>query len=196
MTPLYRSAEAELRKTLSPNRFRHCLAVARFAAELAKRHGWDPEKARMAGLTHDCAKEWTPQRLAAHVRRRKLSVPGFSFILKTSPNLLHAYVSADVAREKGWLRTAEQVRAVAAHTLGSVSMGVAESVLFVADLASPDRRFREAPAVRRIARQDLRAGLRAALAVKLHYQLLKGKQIHPMPVQVWNWLHAGKPRGR
>jgi predicted HD superfamily hydrolase involved in NAD metabolism len=187
VTADFAAVAAVLEKELSPNRFRHSLAVARFAADLARRHGWDAARARMAGLVHDCAKEWSPAKLKAHVKRRRLIVPGLAFILKTSPGLLHAYVGADVAREKGWI-SGEQVRAVAGHTLGAEKMGAPEMILFVADLASPDRAFRDAARIRRIARKDLRAALREALAVKLGHQLRKSQKIHPTPVRVWNAL--------
>jgi len=177
-----------LEKELSKNRFRHSLAVARLAGELAKIHGWNVDDARMAGLVHDCAKEWKPRQLIFYARRRRLRVPGLQFILPDSPNLLHAYVSADVAKENGWIRTAAQVRAVASHTLGRLPMEKPETILFVADLAAYDRRFKDARRIRRLAREDLRAGLREALAVKIKDQLRRGKRIHPMPVAAWNSL--------
>lgn len=164
------------------------MAVARLARELALIHGWNKDDARIAGLVHDCAKEWPPKKLLKHVRRRRLAVPDIPFILKNGPNLLHAYVSADVARQKGWIRTKAQVNAVAAHTLGQLPMGKPESILFIADLAAYDRRFPEARQVRKIARENLHAGLREAFRVKFHYQLLKSKKIHPTPLAVWNSL--------
>lgn len=181
-----------MKAELSPARYRHSLAVARLAGELARAHGWKKDDARLAGLVHDCAKEWTPQRLIAYARRWKLKIPHHPFIVQTSANLLHAYVGADVAFRAGWIRTPAQRRAVSAHTLGSLPMGVPESILFIADLAAYDRRFPEAARVRQTARRNLRAGLREALAVKFYYQLLKGKKIHPMPVAVWNSLSEKK----
>jgi putative nucleotidyltransferase with HDIG domain len=94
---------AALSRELSPRRQRHSLAVARLAGELAALHGEDREEARLCGLVHDCAKEWKPEELMKRVTRRRLAVPNLSFIRETSPGLLHAYVSADVARERGWL---------------------------------------------------------------------------------------------
>lgn len=182
---------AALEMTLSPHRFRHSLAVAKLSAELARVHGWDVEKARMAGLVHDCAKEWKPKALISHVRRKKLKVPELDLIVKTSPGLLHAYVSADVARRNGWIRDAAQIRAVAAHTLGADRMDVPEMIVFVADLAAYDRTFSEAASVRRTARRDLRAGYREALAVKLDRNVRKSKPIHPQAIRAWNNLLMG-----
>ena len=177
-----------LRKELSGNRYRHSLAVARLAGELADIHGGNVSEARLCGLVHDCAKEWSPKKLIAHVNKRKLRVPALGVILATAPNLLHAYVSADVARSRKWISSRAAVLAVSAHTLGRVPMTMLDSIVFIADLASYDRRFPGVRRVRQVARADLRAGLRAALAVKLGHQLRKQKRFHPMPIAVWNGL--------
>ncbi|OVE76335.1 hypothetical protein BVX98_06255, partial [bacterium F11] len=59
----------EIKKILSPARYRHSLSVSQFAARLAKRHGWDPRAAFQAGLVHDCAKEWPRAKLIRYVQK-------------------------------------------------------------------------------------------------------------------------------
>ncbi|HID55757.1 TPA: HD domain-containing protein, partial [Candidatus Poribacteria bacterium] len=49
-----------LKGMLDEERFTHSLAVAELAAKLAERHGYDPAKAELAGLVHDCAKCMSP----------------------------------------------------------------------------------------------------------------------------------------
>ena len=46
----------DLKKLLSEKRFEHTMGVEYTSACLALRYGADMEKARMAGLLHDCAK--------------------------------------------------------------------------------------------------------------------------------------------
>ena len=46
----------DLKNLLSEKRFEHTLGVEYTSACLAMRYGADMEKARMAGLLHDCAK--------------------------------------------------------------------------------------------------------------------------------------------
>ncbi len=177
-----------LEKDLSRNRYRHCLGVAKLAGELAKIHGWNIEDARMAGLVHDAVKEWKPRKLYNYVRRHRLPIPNLRLIYPRFPNLLHAYVGADVARRQGWIRTPAQIRAVSAHTLGRVPMGIPESILFVADLAAYGRPYPEARRIRKVARRDLRAALVASLIVKFQDQFDRQRPLHPMPVAVWNSL--------
>ncbi|MDU3422132.1 bis(5'-nucleosyl)-tetraphosphatase (symmetrical) YqeK, partial [Streptococcus sp.] len=58
------SREALLEKVqavMSPKRFNHVLGVERAAIHLAEKNGYDTEKAGLAGLLHDYAKELPDQ---------------------------------------------------------------------------------------------------------------------------------------
>ena len=190
---LYRTLAADLKKTQSPARYRHSLAVARLAGELAAHHrGWPPDRARLAGLLHDWAKEWSPKQLFAYARRHKLAVPGLDFIRKVNPNILHGYVGAHAVKENGWIRDAASLRAIASHTLGDLVMGPPEKILYIADLASYDRVFKEAPAIRKLAFEDLQLGYAASMALKMEYQLRKRKPLHPFVTLVWNRTIASR----
>ena len=46
----------KLKSTQKERRFRHTLSVAAEAERLAEKYGVDKNKARLAGLLHDCAK--------------------------------------------------------------------------------------------------------------------------------------------
>ncbi|MCB4756566.1 MAG: bis(5'-nucleosyl)-tetraphosphatase (symmetrical) YqeK [Elusimicrobia bacterium] len=174
-----------LKSNLSRERVRHSLAVAKVAQGLAKKYGWNPELAYQAGLLHDWAKEWSDKRLINHVRRFRLRVPDFSFILKVSPALLHSYVSADVIKRKGWVRDPSALKAIASHTLGHPRMSVADRILYVADLIAFDRTFKEVKIVRRLAERSLHRAFVAALVIKLSCTVRKGKPLHPLSLTVW-----------
>ena len=47
----------QLKPTLSEHRFEHCLRVSNYATLIAKYLDFDIEKAKIAGLLHDCGKE-------------------------------------------------------------------------------------------------------------------------------------------
>ena len=53
----------KLSRNLSERRYEHTLGVAYTAACLAMRFGADPLKAEIAGLLHDCAKEFSEKEL-------------------------------------------------------------------------------------------------------------------------------------
>ena len=52
----FNAVKAELEKRLKHSRFVHSVGVADTAVFLAGRFGVDKEKARIAGLLHDCAR--------------------------------------------------------------------------------------------------------------------------------------------
>jgi predicted HD superfamily hydrolase involved in NAD metabolism len=180
---------ARVRKELSPARARHCLAVGDFAAQLAQRHGWDPDLARRAGYLHDWAKEWPPKELERTVRNHGLKIPNLDFILRHGPNKLHGFVSAHLVRREGWITDRAALHAIQSHTLGARRASVPDRILYVADLASPDRRFPEAELIRAQAMTDLNGAFGEAMRVKLYYHVRKAKALHPFAVTVWNdWL--------
>ena len=50
----------KVQAVMSPKRFNHVLGVERAAIHLAEKNGYDTEKAGLAGLLHDYAKELPP----------------------------------------------------------------------------------------------------------------------------------------
>jgi predicted HD superfamily hydrolase involved in NAD metabolism len=176
-----------LRKNLSPGRFRHTLNVARGAEKLARRHGADPDKARLAGLLHDCGKEWTVSRQAAAVKKWRLPVPEAKFIFECGRlKLLHAYVSAALAEREFGVKDPAVLAAVRAHTLGADKMSLLARILYIADFASSERKGDEIRLVRRLAKKNLDDAFREALRWKLLYVLNDHGPIHPLAVRLWN----------
>jgi predicted HD superfamily hydrolase involved in NAD metabolism len=176
----------ELKERLSPERFRHSVAVAALAERLARRHHEEPRRARVAGLLHDWSKELSGPELVRYCRRYRLRVPAFSLIAKRAPRLLHAYASAHaVARQYG-IQDGGVLKAIAHHTLGAPRMGRLEEIVYIADLASTDRSFPEARAVRSLAQKALKPAFREALKVKIQHIVGRNQFLHPMAVELWN----------
>ncbi|MFN0117210.1 MAG: bis(5'-nucleosyl)-tetraphosphatase (symmetrical) YqeK [Elusimicrobiota bacterium] len=182
----YKKLKEQLKTLQSPARFKHSVAVGKLAKKLGKRHGWDPKLARLSGLLHDWAKEWNPKELGMYCKNNKLKIPNLDFILRVSPNILHAYVSADIALKNKWITNKKALHAIASHTLGDLTMELEDKIIYIADFSSPDRKYKEAKEVRKMAMKDLECGFRQAFAYKMTYQLIKTKPIHPLVMEVWN----------
>ena len=56
MTEETRIIKKKVKKVLDKDRYQHTLGVAYTAASLAMRYGIDIERAYLAGILHDCAK--------------------------------------------------------------------------------------------------------------------------------------------
>lgn len=177
---------ARLARGLAPERWRHTLAVAAMARELAQRHGLDAEKAALAGLLHDCGRALPVSEMVR--RAPSLGVPFAREIARRQPVLLHAFFSERLARRVHGVRDREVLSAVGRHTFGAARMAPLERLLYVADACSRDRSFPEAASIRRAAQDDLGEALREAVRVKLACALREGYWIHPSGVALWNGL--------
>jgi putative nucleotidyltransferase with HDIG domain len=61
-----------LSKRLKEKRYKHSLGVAMTAGQLAKRYGVCVEKAEIAGLLHDCAREFTVNEMVKQANKRQI----------------------------------------------------------------------------------------------------------------------------
>ncbi len=181
---------ARLRATLKPGRFEHTVNVATLAGRLARAHGVDEEKARLAGLLHDMGRRFPPHALAAYARRRRLPAPRRADLIAREPMLLHAYASADLARRELGVTDPEILSAVSKHTLGGARMSPLDKVLYVADACSADRAHRGVASTRRLASRDLDAALRRCVSDKLAHARARGAWIHPATLSLWNSLRT------
>lgn len=180
----------ELERTLSKDRYRHTLEVARLAAGLARRHGEDPAAAALAGLLHDAGRRFDPAGMIRYARRRRLPVPALAATLRNSPLLTHAYISADLAERRFGVDDPKVLEAIAEHTLGRPGMSRFARLLYVADFASADRGFPSAARVRRLAARDLDRAFREAARLKTHWVRKLGRWNHPITARVLEFAES------
>jgi len=186
---LYLSRErALLRKLLSPARFAHSLHTAGLALRLAGAAGVPQQKAALAALLHDCARDLGPAAQRRLFRKRAPRAALRGLVLKEAPVLAHAWAGAALAAEKFGVKDPEILEAIEQHAAGAPGMGPLARLIYVSDLANPGRAFREAKLVRTLAFKDFEAAFRAANYVKLVYAFSGGGWVHPLSVSLWNSL--------
>ncbi len=150
----------ELQKTLSPHRFAHSLGVMKEAEVLAKLHGADKEKARIAGLLHDMTKESPKEE---HFRLFEKYGLNLDENLKTNKNLWHAWSASAAVQEKYRITDPEIVGAIRYHTTGKAEMTVLEQVLYMADLTDETRTYDDVDFYRALAHDHLEKACLLAL---------------------------------
>lgn len=179
--------EAWLDEHLTPGRAAHCRRVGATARELAARFRADPDRAELAGLLHDVAREHSGASLLAATRAAGRPV---DYLEEMAPMpCLHGPVGADMAREAFGVADEALLSAIARHTVGGERMSVDEQVLFVADAIEPGRG--EAPwltDVREAARRDLALACRRAYDHTFEFLLRHGQPIHPDAARGRNWF--------
>ena len=82
------------------------------------------------------------------------------------------------------------LQAIELHTLRAIDMTIPHMIIFVADFASKDRRYKSAKEVRELGFKNLKAAFRLALAKKIGWNLKASKPLHPFTIQVWNSLQS------
>src|SRR5262249_10564119 len=152
-----------LRETLKPGRYEHTLNVAELADALARRHGADASKARLAALLHDAGRRFPPPLMAEYARKRRLKVPQRDLTAALEPILLHAHISEDLAAREFMVKDAEVLSAIRKHTLGDLAMSLLDKVVYVADACSADRRHPGVAKTRALAFDDLDAAFERCL---------------------------------
>ena len=118
------------------SRIQHILGVEQMSVELARHYQMDIEKAACAGLMHDLAKYFKPKVLLQMARDENIEIDP---VCEANPHLLHADVSAIVARDKFGVQDEGVLEAIALHTLGRPGMSDLACVVFIADSLEPNR---------------------------------------------------------
>lgn len=154
------------------HRYAHCMRVARAADLLAQRHGVDAGKARLAGLLHDLARLYSPERLIAECEARGLSIDAAE---RAHPTLLHAKLGAALAREQFGIDDGEVLSAIEKHTTGAGEMSSLDCVVYLADSLEPGRSFAERAGLWRLACDDLAAAMRGVLLLGIRHNGRKGR---------------------
>ncbi len=181
---LVEEIKSRLAKTLSPRRYKHTLGVAETAEKLARHYGCNAEKAALAGLLHDCARDIRGPQLFDLCDEYGVEVTP---IYRAQPELLHGLIAAKLIRREYGIDDPEIENAVRIHTTGSDNMSLLDKVLFLADLIEPGRDFPGVDELRNLAWQDLDEAILLAIDRTIKYVLDKRDAlIHPDTIHARN----------
>ena len=128
--------EGKLQKDLTANRYRHTLGVTYTACALAMVHGEDINRARLAGLLHDCAKCIPNAEKVRMCKNDHIDATEFEI---EHPVLLHAKLGAHLAKKKYNVTDVEILSAIRWHTTGCPRMSLLEKIVFISDYIEPNR---------------------------------------------------------
>lgn len=122
--------EMRLKECLSPERFEHSLGVMEKSVELAKKFGENIEKAKIAGLLHDCAKCIDKNELKKMIDENSLDEDN---CCSGSYKVWHAPVSAFLAQRDYGVSDKDILSAIKWHTMGKLNMTLLEKIVYLAD---------------------------------------------------------------
>lgn len=162
------------KKRLSAKRYQHTLNVRRMAVKLAKRWGADPEKAALAALLHDTAKELP--------REEMLQILNDNAIMAENAQnrplpVWHGICAAILAQTQWGVEDEEVLSAIRCHTTGKPGMSLLDEIVFLADMTSAERDYPEVDYLRKLEKKDIHQAIREALEMNLHWLEESGKPV-------------------
>ena len=141
----------DLRSKLSDYRYYHSIRVADVSSSLADIYGIDKNKAYVAGLLHDIAKEFSDLDNDKVIRKYDL----YSIVNNISnKRVLHGIIGAYYLEDKYKLDN-DIINAIKYHTIGSVNMDLLGKIVFVADKIEPNKNYPGIEEERKLAYEDI-----------------------------------------
>ena len=162
------------KKRLSAKRYQHTLNVRRMAVKLAKRWGADPEKAALAALLHDTAKELPREEMLQILNDNAIMAENAQN--RPSP-VWHGICAAILAQTQWGVEDEEVLSASRCHTTGKPGMSLLDEIVFLADMTSAERDYPEVDYLRKLEKKDIHQAIREALEMNLHWLEESGKPV-------------------
>lgn len=174
---VFEPIQEKLKITLDESRFEHTLGVMYTAGCMAMAHGFDIQKAMLAGLLHDCAKCMTHEDRLALCEAHHVEVTASELENKA---LLHAKAGAILAKIEYDITDVDVLHAIAVHTTGEPDMNMLDKIIYIADYIEPGRdKAPNLELVRSLAYKDLDACMAQILYDTLNYLNSRGGHMDP-----------------
>lgn len=179
-----------LKTNLKPKRFNHSIGVRDTAVKLAEIYGEDVDKARIAGLIHDCAKYVPDKEMIDSYENHGNKVDD---VEKNMPAILHGKVGSYVAKEIMGVEDKDILNAIAYHTTGRVNMSVLEKIIYIADYIEPSRDFPGVDNLRNIAfNENLDKALILSFDNTIKYVIDGNQLLHKDTIEARNYMLYNK----
>jgi predicted HD superfamily hydrolase involved in NAD metabolism len=177
-----------LSENVSTHRLQHILGVEQMCIQLARHHQVDENQAAQAGLMHDLAKFFKPTQLLQIAAENGIEIDS---VCGVNPHLLHADVSAIVAKNQFGVTDEDILDAIRNHTLGRPQMNDLSCIVFVADTLEPGRGDTpELEIMRQNSQENLHQSVQQTCDYSVKYLLDTRRTIHPRTIMTRNWaLH-------
>lgn len=176
--PMIDMINKKLHYMLSPKRFEHTRGVAEEAAKMAEKYGVDKDKAYLAGLVHDCAKDYSGKDKLRMCEQLGVELDN---IMINQSDLTHSFLGAVLAKDMFGIEDEDILNAVRYHTTGRKNMSVLEKIVYLADAIEPGRAYFEGlDELRKLAYEDLDKAMAFSLEHTISYNEKKNRLIHPL----------------
>ena len=173
-----------LKIRLSKKRYTHSLNVADAADRLAEKFGGDRKKCFLAGLIHDICKEIPTEE---QLRMGKSCIVPLSPVEEKIPALYHAAAGSWYCEHVLHIADEDILRAVRFHTAARAGLSRTEEIIYLADLISEDRSYKDVGKMRKLAFDNLQRAMLEAICFSVSDVISKGSLIPESTAQAYNY---------
>lgn len=176
---------AKISKQLKPARFEHVQRVEQTAIKLAEHYGVDVEKASIAGLVHDYAKQRPDEDFIAAIKHYQLDPD----LVNWNNAIWHGLVGAELIKAELGITDEDILNAVRYHTTGNRYMTELAQIIYMADYIEPARDFDGVEKARLLTSQSLELAVAYQTKHTLLYLLENNQRIYPKTIDTYNaWV--------
>lgn len=174
-----------LKNNLNEHRFNHSIGVRDTAEKLAIKYDNSlVEKARIAGIVHDCAKNLSNEQLINIVKEQGYLIDK---VCQNQPQLLHGLAGSIIAKKVMNIEDIDILNSIKYHTTGRENMTILEKIIYISDYIEPSRKFYGVESLRELAFRDLNKGLLKAFDNTINYVISKGELLHADTIAARNY---------
>ena len=174
-----------LKANLAEKRYIHILGVSDIAKNLAKLNGISEEKAEIAGLAHDVAKNLSKVKMKEIINKHNIVL---SAVEENNENLWHSIIGPIEAKDKLGIQDEEILDAIRWHTTGKEHMSVLTKIIYIADMIEPSRNFDGIEYIRKVTLEDLDRGEYCGLTRSIEFLLIKNLLIDENTMRARNYF--------
>lgn len=179
----------KLDEALTEDRFHHVLRVEQTSIKLAKQYDVDPEKASIAGLCHDYAKQRPDEDFIQEIKRDGLDPD----LLNWNNAIWHGIVGAEMVKHELGVWDEDILNAIRHHTTGAPVMSPLEQIIYMADYIEPGRNFAEVVKARELTAKSLQLGVAYQTEQTLAYLVERDLPVYPATILTYNaWVPQNK----
>lgn len=173
---------AKEKNNMDVKRFEHCIGVSETSRKLAELNNYDPDKAALAGFIHDYAKQVPNEKFIEIIKTK-----GFDQdLLNYNRAIWHGIVGSYIIEQELKITDSEILTAIKRHTTADTEMTTLDKIVFVADFIEPHRIFPGVEQARKIAFENLDAGVGYELAHTLSFLVENRQKIYPKTLDAYN----------
>lgn len=182
----YKDVEYKLKEMLPERRLKHSMNVSQCAVKLSEIYGYDMEKAKLAGLIHDCAKYFNDDQVEDSIKKFNIELDSLE---ENNISLSHSVIGSYVIQEIFNIKDEDIINAVRYHTTGRENMTILEKIIYMADLIEEGRKF---PLVDKLRELAYNGSLDEALLLSFNntikFVMDNNQLIHPRTVSARNYI--------